>query len=423
MPIGYFIPVVLIAWCTYFVLAPQSWPRVFGSLGFYFGVVNECPFLALFWILGSTGLALAQGDVNSPLGWVAFGLTVATVVGLMVIIWRGIQTASVVGRALDSGLGSGWRAAIDPKVAPRLRSKFTFRALLGPLFVRRPSVERLANLRYGDAGASNLLDLYRHKSRPVDCPVLIHIHSGALTGGKKNREALPLIYRLVSQGWVCISANYRLSPAATFPDHLVDVKQVIAWVRTHGREYGADPELVFVAGGSSGAQLAALAALTPNNAKLQPGFETANTSVCAAITLYGDYDWLDTRGAWSALGIDRTGSQQPIMKSSPVENREAWLQASPLAQIREDAPPFFVVHGDRDTALPVVAARSFADQLRGVSQCPVVYAELPGALHNFDQFQSLRAEAVIDGIEAFAGWVRTNSKLHFSLKSSLSRAN
>jgi acetyl esterase/lipase len=231
-----------------------------------------------------------------------------------------------------------------------------------------------------------------------------------LTRGKKDRQALLLLYRLASQGWVCISANYRLSPAATFPDHLIDAKHVIAWVRAHGRADGADPASVFVAGGSSGAQLAALAALTPNDARLQPGFETADTSVSAAITLYGDYDWLDTAGAWSALGIDRTGSQQPIMKSSLVENREAWLQASPLAQITNDAPLFFVVHGDRDTALPVATARHFARQLRGVSQQPVVYAELPGALHNFDQFQSLRGEAVIRGVEAFASWVRADTK-------------
>jgi hypothetical protein len=47
---------------------------------------------------------------------------------------------------------------------------------------------------------------------------------------------------------VCINANYRLSPAARFPDHLVDAKEVIAWAREHGPEYGADPTRVFVPG-------------------------------------------------------------------------------------------------------------------------------------------------------------------------------
>ena len=47
------------------------------------------------------------------------------------------------------------------------------------------------------------------------------LHGGALFMGRKNRQSLPLLYRLASQGWVCISASYRLRPAVTFPDHLI----------------------------------------------------------------------------------------------------------------------------------------------------------------------------------------------------------
>jgi acetyl esterase/lipase len=42
-----------------------------------------------------------------------------------------------------------------------------------------------------------------------------------------------------------------------------------------------------------------------------------------------------------------------------------------------------------------------------VSSNPVVYAELPGGQHAFDLFHSPRFEAVVDGIEAFAAWVRS----------------
>lgn len=49
------------------------------------------------------------------------------------------------------------------------------------------------------------------------------------------------------------------------PNHLIDVKKVIAWVREHGEEYGADPSNLFLAGNSSGAHIAAIAGLTPND--------------------------------------------------------------------------------------------------------------------------------------------------------------
>ena len=67
------------------------------------------------------------------------------------------------------------------------------------------------------------------------------------------------------------------------------MKKVIAWVREHGHEYGADPTVLFVAGSSAGGNLAATAALTPNEPRFQPGFEHVDTSVTAAISLYGYY--------------------------------------------------------------------------------------------------------------------------------------
>ena len=64
---------------------------------------------------------------------------------------------------------------------------------------------------------------------------------------------------------------------------------MLAWVREHGPEYGADPNVVFVAGSSAGGHLASMAALTANDRSLQPGFEHADTSVTAAVSLYGYY--------------------------------------------------------------------------------------------------------------------------------------
>ena len=243
MPIGYLVAVTLVAWCTLFALAPLRRPRALGVMSFTFGfVLNELPLVAFYWLLASTVLAFGQGDIGSPAGRVAFGLALLATAGLVVVAWRGLRTGPVVERALDEGLGAGWGTVIDAGMAARLRRRVPDGiALFWPLIVRRRDVERVANISYGEAGRWNLLDVYRHRGHPSGGPVLVYLHGGSFTSGRKNREARPLIYRLASQGWVCISANYRLSPAARFPDHLVDVKKVIAWARSHGHEYGADP--------------------------------------------------------------------------------------------------------------------------------------------------------------------------------------
>ena len=92
---------------------------------------------------------------------------------------------------------------------------------------------------------------------------------------------------LAEQGWVCVTANYRLSPRATWPDHIVDVKRALAWTKATIAEYGGDPGFVAITGGSAGGHLSSLAVLTSHVTDFQPGFEETDTSVAAAVPLYG----------------------------------------------------------------------------------------------------------------------------------------
>jgi acetyl esterase/lipase len=376
------VTAAIVAWCTLLALAPLRRPLPLGLVSFLCGfVLNELPFIAFYYLLVSVLLSIGQSGLDSPGDWAEVCLVVLTTAGLGVIAWRGLRTGPEVNRALSEGLGADWRTALAAGMITQLPRRLPLaRILFVPFFFRRRDVERVANISYGDAGRKNLLDLYRHRTDPPAGPILVHLHGGALFMGKKNREALPLLYRLASQGWVCISANYRRRPAARFPDYLVDAKKVIAWAREHGLEYGADPAVVFVASSSSGGQLAALAALTPNDPAYQPGFERTDTSVTAAICLHGYY------------GDPGTKDRSP---------------SSPLAYDGTDAPPFFVAHGDQDSPLPVEKARLFVEGLRATSSNPVIYAELRGAQHGFDRFHSFRFDTVVEAIEAFAAWVRS----------------
>ena len=232
---------------------------------------------------------------------------------------------------------------------------------------------------YGPAGRENQLDVYRHRSNRLGCPVLVYFHPGGFFSGRKSRESRALFERLVRAGWVCISANYRLGKAGQFPNNLIDAKRTIAWLRAHAGDFGADSSTLVVCGGSAGAYLAAMCALSANDPTFQPGFEQADTSVSASVGLYGFY------------------GTPPGSEHGP---------ASPSASARPDAPPFFVIHGARDPMINAAHAREFVERLRDRSKMPVLHAELPGGQHNFDRFPSIRALAVVDAIEAFGTWVR-----------------
>ncbi|NYI96508.1 acetyl esterase/lipase [Streptomonospora nanhaiensis] len=389
MPTGYLMTVALLALYTLAALAPPRRPRPLAMAGFLLGLLaNELPFAALAWLLASTVLAYAQGDLSTPGAWACLALAALVAAGLAEAARRGLGARPVLDAALAAGLGAGWRSAVDPGLAAGLRRRTPWaRILLRPVLVGRRGVERVADIAYG-THPRHRLDVYRHRSRPAGAPVLVYWHGGGYSMGDKNREGRSLLYRLASQGWVCVSANYRLRPEAGFGDHLSDAKRVLAWVRAHGAEYGADPATVVVSGSSAGAHLAALCALTPNDPRLQPGFADADTSVSAAVCLYGYFGRYYTA---------------PANAPEPVPS-------SPLDHLRPDAPPLMAVHGDRDTLVPAAEARAFTARLRQVSRSPVVHAELPGAQHAFDLVHSPRHEAVVDAVEAFTAWVRSTQE-------------
>ena len=231
---------------------------------------------------------------------------------------------------------------------------------------------------------------------------MVYIHGGAWVMGEKREQGKPMMYELVARGWVCVAINYRLSPKATWPAHIVDAKKAVAWVKAHIAEYGGDPTFVAVSGGSAGGHLCALLALTAGDAGFQPGFEDADTSVNACVPFYGVMDMTG-----SDEGESRYGSalldllEKRVMKVSATEHPEIFRAASPTYRVHADAPPFFVLHGQNDTLVPVSVARTFVAALRAVSAAPVAYAELPLAQHAFDVLASLRCRATTAGVAAF----------------------
>ena len=141
-------------------------------------------------------------------------------------------------------------------------------------------------------------------------------------------------------------------------------------------------------------------ALTANDPEYQPGFEDADTSLQAAVPIYGVYDFTSRLGT-NRLPFWYRRLERQIMKAFRDEEPEKFQRASPVDQIHPGAPPFFVIHGDRDTLAPVEEARDFAEQLSETSKAPVVYAELKGAQHAFDLFCSPRTSHMLVAVLKF----------------------
>ena len=255
-----------------------------------------------------------------------------------------------------------------------------------------------------DAGIDLHLDVFHHRDRPQNAPVLFQIHGGGWMIGTKDEQALPLMNHMAAQGWVCVTANYRLSPHATFPDHLIDCKRALRWIREHVAEYGGNPDFVVATGGSAGGHLCALVGLTANDPEYQPGFEDVDTSVDGVVPFYGVYDFSNRNETYPHDGLVEV-LEKRVMKGRRDEIPEAFDRASPIVRVHEEAPPFFAIHGDKDTLVPVAEARHFIGALREKSSEPVLYAELPGAQHAFEIFPSVRTAHTVNAVHRFLAYV------------------
>ncbi|ETB37933.1 esterase [Mycobacterium avium subsp. paratuberculosis 11-1786] len=336
----------------------------------------------------------------------ALALTAASWAILGVIKYRGITTAGPVLEAgLRDQLGDDYTEALNklPQSRPTRSGRRTLP--LGNIVARRRYVEKTNVVSYGPHGRANLADIWRRRDLPRDgkAPVLLQVPGGAWAIGMRRPQAYPLMSHLAARGWVCVSIGYRVSPRHTWPDHIVDVKRALAWVKENIARYGGDPNFVAITGGSAGGHLCSLAALTPNDPKYQPGFEDADTSVVAAVPVYGRYDWFTTEGEGRREFVQLL--EKFVVKKKFATHRDIYVDASPIRRLRADAPPFFVLHGRDDSLIPVGEAQEFVEELRAVSKSPVAYAELPHAQHAFDIFSSPRAHRSAEAVARFLSWV------------------
>ena len=367
---------------------------------------SEFPVVTLVSQAAIAVVLVALGGADAWYGVLGLALLAASWPFLLLGLRSAVAAPRVLDAAMAAALGPDYASrAVHPRPAP------TSRVTALQIARAHRSYAVAPDLSYGPGGPHNLLDVWRSPGTPADgkAPVLLQLPGGAWTQGKRTGQAYPLMTRLCDRGWVCVAINCRLSPAELWPAHINDVKRAIAWVKEHIAEHGGDPDFVVVTGGSAGGHLSSLAALTCNDPSLQPGFEDADTSVAAAVSMYPNTDWTDRDKLGHDMGVSHL--ERTVVKQKLADAFGIYDAASPRSRAHDDAPPFFLAHGQNDSLIPVELSRAFVRRLREVSRNPVVFADLPGAQHAFDILASRRTRATVAAVESFLGVVYAEASL------------
>jgi arylformamidase len=204
------------------------------------------------------------------------------------------------------------------------------------------------------------LDIYA-PTNADGLPVMVCVHGGGWQrGDKANVE--PLVAALNREGYVFVSANYRLAPDAPFPAWPDDVAAAIAWAHEHIAKYGGNPDQVCLMGHSAGAHLVALVG-TDETYLAKRGLTLADISAVLP---------LDTQAYDIPALAERLGETLPAAYRVPfTDDRQLWAAASPIAHVEpgKQIPPMIIPYSGglnprRANAGRAEAARQFAEALR-----------------------------------------------------------
>jgi acetyl esterase/lipase len=156
---------------------------------------------------------------------------------------------------------------------------------------------------------------------------VVWFHGGGLTAGEKS-----IPERLKNHKLVIVAVNYRLSPKVKSPAFIDDAAAAVAWVFQNIGKYGGDPNKIIVSGHSAGGYLTCMIGLDKHY-----------------LASYGiDANSIQKLVPFSGQMITHftIRKERGIPDTQPVVDEFA-----PLFHVRADAPPLYLITGDRELEL------------------------------------------------------------------------
>jgi acetyl esterase/lipase len=217
------------------------------------------------------------------------------------------------------------------------------------------------DIAYGDEHPEQKLDLYLpDKSGGSPRPLAFVIHGGGWAiGDKATPREIVFCEYLAQNGVVAASVNYKLikyegKPWASkmleegWPANILDCQKALSFLLARADEYGIDASAVTPVGFSAGGHLALLLSYA-QKAEWMPAASPSFKGMAGVVSCYGIHDLKKFGG--SHFG-----------KTKEEAEKNAAL-ASPVAYLRADSPPTFVIQGGKDVTVRPEVAADFAKRL------------------------------------------------------------
>ncbi len=185
----------------------------------------------------------------------------------------------------------------------------------------------------------------------------------------------------LKHGYTVFAVVHGSQPKFTIPEVLEDVNRAVRFIRFHAKEYKIDPDRLGVSGGSAGGHLSLMlgTAGDQGDPKAQDPVDRTSSRVQAVACFFPPTDFLNWGKEGNELnsktiqdpfkpafdfheGDPKTHLLLPVTDEAKVH--DLLKKISPLTHVTSDDAPTLIIHGDKDTLVPIQQAEVFVARLK-----------------------------------------------------------
>lgn len=224
------------------------------------------------------------------------------------------------------------------------------------------------------------------KMKPQN-PWMMHVHGGGWAGGSKynilKKAFSGTLRSLLDHGVVCVTIQYRKARGhSNAYDAVVDAKDAARFLLKNAKKYRLDKKRYGVWGGSAGGHLSLVTALGDNaDFKGDPQYAKYKPKFKCVVSYFPFTSCLNPELRPGSIFED--GKLFVRLLGAPLEEKpELAKLLSPTELLSKKSPPILLIHGDKDTVLPIINS-TYMVEVAKEKKADVELLTINNAAHSF----------------------------------------
>ncbi len=261
------------------------------------------------------------------------------------------------------------------------------------LAAAQTKLDILPDVVYGHKdGMALTMDVIKPKTNANGAAVVFMVSGGWVSNYTPPQQMAERFKDLLDKGFTVIALRHGGSPKYLIPEIVADVRRGIRFIRFNAKQWGVDANRLGVFGGSAGGHLSLMIGNASDNGDpaAKEDFMKESNRVASVVAYFPP---VDLRPIVRGVGAPNDGSVGSRFPALNFEKEKA-AAYSPITFVTPDDPPTLLIHGDKDSLVPIINSQTIYDAFKK-NNVKTNFVTIPGAEHGFQGEDAKRASALM----------------------------